>query len=586
MLSNISPASFNATAMIVLAPSSFTPSSAVRWVNALFFVSLVLSLAAALFGILAKQWLREYMQWNSSLGAPRENVLVRQIRIEAWEAWNVAATIASVPALLEFAMVLFLIGVVILLWTLDDVVAIVVTVFVSLFLSVISTFTILPIFARRCPYKSPTTWACVVASSYVSYPVRALLRWYPVLRARWNSNMQGNSKLPVLRRILSLFGSHWAQSWDDNVKVPVESLPSGLETWRQRDLDACMVKKIRISGWWPKYKDARAASKRELAQEDVNLSATGAFLWDPDAGSYEDSNADLLVRNISETAFLVRALSWVERASHQSRIHTYVEQCLPTIHTDESARKDNIRAVTLWCLISSLRRNDFTHPHLALREMYGLGNDPQACTTITALRKELAVTWDSDSCQFPTLECTSFLLPRRASPWGSILCRMLPSAIEATIMSSSWRSGSPVSVRRVLEWMKLWEDNTVGVSVTDWHLGILQSILSSDNQAQIHNLAPDIRSLALQIAFSRAKVTMDDEGKNLGKMPYPLVSHPVLIAVSSTWSTPSFSHYSGKNKLRRLCSRAHELFPFGVGFRGSGYLHPGLPRMALSFIRP
>lgn len=128
MLSHESSVSFNNSVTPLLAPPS-GPSTAARWINSLFFVSLILSLAVALFGILAKQWLREYMQWNLPIGVPRENVLVRQMRFEAGEAWNVAATIAAIPAFLELAMVLFLVGIIILLWTSHDVVAIVVTVF-------------------------------------------------------------------------------------------------------------------------------------------------------------------------------------------------------------------------------------------------------------------------------------------------------------------------------------------------------------------------------------------------------------------------------------------------------------------------
>ena len=145
----LTQAAFVAPAMLALAdPPLFTPSVPARWINSLFFVSLVLSLAAALFGILVKQWVREYMQWNSPLASPRENVLIRQFRFEAWEAWKVATVISAVPALLEIAMIFFLIGMIILLWTLDNIVAICVTVVTSVFLFVVSIFTVLPILSR------------------------------------------------------------------------------------------------------------------------------------------------------------------------------------------------------------------------------------------------------------------------------------------------------------------------------------------------------------------------------------------------------------------------------------------------------
>ncbi|KIP10744.1 hypothetical protein PHLGIDRAFT_64885, partial [Phlebiopsis gigantea 11061_1 CR5-6] len=139
------PQAFQATLNSARSPVPFSPPITARWINGLFYVSLVLSLAAALFGIIAKQWLREYLQWNSPLSSPRENVLVRQIRFEAFNTWNVVSTISAIPALLELSVILFLVGIVILLWTLDNIVASCVTFIVIVFLGVVSAFTILPI---------------------------------------------------------------------------------------------------------------------------------------------------------------------------------------------------------------------------------------------------------------------------------------------------------------------------------------------------------------------------------------------------------------------------------------------------------
>lgn len=174
------PPAINSTISTLLSPSSTTLSA--RWINALFFVSLVLSLAAAFFGILAKQWLREYLQWKSPLASPRENVLIRELSYEAWEAWNIATTIFCIPAFLELAMVLFLGGLVIFLWTLDSTVAIVITVFVGLFLVSAVGFTVLPIFVQRCPYKSPTAWGLTVAWAAVVTLHRFIPTVYKALR--------------------------------------------------------------------------------------------------------------------------------------------------------------------------------------------------------------------------------------------------------------------------------------------------------------------------------------------------------------------------------------------------------------------
>lgn len=161
-----------------VAPLPTTPSSAVpalavaRALNILWFLSLVFSLGAALYGILVKQWIREYLQWNSALALPRENVMIRQLRFDAWNKWNVPATIMTIPALLEISVVLFLTGVVVLLWTLDAVVALVITIAVSIILFVAGTTIVLPAFISYCPYKPPTGWAFIKAWDTVTRLIR------------------------------------------------------------------------------------------------------------------------------------------------------------------------------------------------------------------------------------------------------------------------------------------------------------------------------------------------------------------------------------------------------------------------------
>lgn len=120
-----------------------------------------MSLAAALFAMVAKQWLREYLMWTALSADPSEVVVLRQLRAEAWETWQVPFIIGAIPAFLEFAVILFLCGMVVLLWTLDPVIAIVLTVFMAIFLAIVFALMVLPAVRRACPYKSPVGWACV-----------------------------------------------------------------------------------------------------------------------------------------------------------------------------------------------------------------------------------------------------------------------------------------------------------------------------------------------------------------------------------------------------------------------------------------
>ena len=137
----------------VVARSSFQPDSRSIRINVLWFSSLVFSLVSASIGILTKQWLREYV--SNAASSARESARIRQLRYEGFITWRIPLTIALLPILLQIALALFFIGLLDLLWSLDTVVASVITAFVTISLSFLIFTTIIPTFRRDCPYKSP-----------------------------------------------------------------------------------------------------------------------------------------------------------------------------------------------------------------------------------------------------------------------------------------------------------------------------------------------------------------------------------------------------------------------------------------------
>ncbi|KAI0342289.1 hypothetical protein BDW22DRAFT_1429143 [Trametopsis cervina] len=189
------------------ATDSFQASRTSVWINCLWVLSLLFGLTAALLGIIIKQWLREYVLWDSVLFPAREAVLLRHIRYDAFERWKVPMFISAIPAMLELALVLFLGGAAILLWTLDSIVAVIVTVFGSLAVAAACSVNILPVFFHRCPYKSAVGWTCVTAWNLLS-------KWGRV----------------ALNRLYSEIHIHEARRRG----------PRRSESWRQRDLQRNM----------------------------------------------------------------------------------------------------------------------------------------------------------------------------------------------------------------------------------------------------------------------------------------------------------------------------------------------------------
>lgn len=204
---SLSDFAVNSIPPLAVATPSFVVTTTSIWINCLWVLSLLFSLTAALLGIIIKQWLREYLLWDSVLFPSREAVLLRHIRYDAWERWKVPVIISAIPAMLELALVLFLCGAAILLWTLNATVAIVVTVFGSLAFIAACAVNILPVFFHRCPYKSAVGWTCV--STWI------------ILR-KWTK--QG------LWRLNRKFHFRDARKYG----------PKRSESWRQRDLERNM----------------------------------------------------------------------------------------------------------------------------------------------------------------------------------------------------------------------------------------------------------------------------------------------------------------------------------------------------------
>ncbi|KAK7018675.1 hypothetical protein VNI00_018330 [Paramarasmius palmivorus] len=167
-------------------PTPFTPEASSIRINCFWFLSLILSLTSALFGLLCKQWLREH-QRDVVTRTPGEDLALRQLRRDSFEKWGVASFLSALPILLEIALMFFFVGVLDLLWTLQLVVfsiclaAIVLSVGLYFLTTILPTITIPRDQARFihnldegrnplhdfgqlayqfvCPYKSPQAWA-------------------------------------------------------------------------------------------------------------------------------------------------------------------------------------------------------------------------------------------------------------------------------------------------------------------------------------------------------------------------------------------------------------------------------------------
>lgn len=128
------------------------PAFAVR-INTMWFCSLIFSLSAASMCILVKQWLWDHSSHTGT--SPRESARIRQFRLRGLKRWHVQEIVTALPGLLQWALALFFAGLVDLLWSLNFIVAGIVTVFACASLLFLVVTTVLPTFCVDSPYRSP-----------------------------------------------------------------------------------------------------------------------------------------------------------------------------------------------------------------------------------------------------------------------------------------------------------------------------------------------------------------------------------------------------------------------------------------------
>lgn len=128
-------------------------------INASWYSALVFSLAAASIAISVKQWLNQFTSRVTSM--PRQSVIVWFSRRRGFNRWRVEDIINLLPVLLQIALILFLIGLIELVWTLSppsSAVASVVTVLSGALLLFLACTAVIPAIAADCPYRSPQAW--------------------------------------------------------------------------------------------------------------------------------------------------------------------------------------------------------------------------------------------------------------------------------------------------------------------------------------------------------------------------------------------------------------------------------------------
>ena len=240
------------------------------WLNITWFSGLILSLSSAVIGITVKQWINEYLHGIS--GAPRELARLRQYRLNGLIKWRVAAIVALLPILLQLALAMFLIGLLVLLWSLHTAVASVASVLVGLLASFSIGTTILPLLQSDCAYLSPLSLSAFFLWEQIKITPQWVKYWLLegcTLVLQWLMKRQFIARRPNLWDRLDMAVFHLA--------LPFLDPPTPVQSWRGREqfivamssagLDADLVSTAYTTTMDPERLSGTASCLSDLPQE-------------------------------------------------------------------------------------------------------------------------------------------------------------------------------------------------------------------------------------------------------------------------------------------------------------------------------
>ena len=149
------PQSIQYLKFLPASPPPFSPPNYAVWVNALWFLSLVIGLTCALLATLLQQWARRYLMFSQSCSGLHKRARIRAFLTEGVEkllSW----TVETLPSLLHISLLVFFSGLVVFLWNVDLTIFKLVLSWVGICTALYGCITVMPIFRHDSPYITPT----------------------------------------------------------------------------------------------------------------------------------------------------------------------------------------------------------------------------------------------------------------------------------------------------------------------------------------------------------------------------------------------------------------------------------------------
>ena len=172
------PSMPNTSTSLLPSPPPFSPPNYAVWVNALWFLSLVVSLTCAMLATLLQQWARRYLKATQPRYAPHKRARIRGFLAEGVDKLFLSWTVEVLPSLLHISLFLFFAGLVVFIWNVDLTIFKLVLSWVSICTALYGCITFMPIVRHDSPYLTPLSlpaWHIVIGTLFF---ICKVLRWF------------------------------------------------------------------------------------------------------------------------------------------------------------------------------------------------------------------------------------------------------------------------------------------------------------------------------------------------------------------------------------------------------------------------
>ncbi|KAJ7709207.1 hypothetical protein B0H14DRAFT_2415131, partial [Mycena olivaceomarginata] len=143
------------TTFVLQSPPAFNPTTASLWCNALWLVSLSLSLTCALLATLVEQWAREFLQKTELRPSPMHRARIFSFLYFGLRQFRMHTIVDVIPFLLHASLLLFFAGLIAFLLPANYLMMNLMCIILATVLLLYLVLTVLHVIYLNCPYRTP-----------------------------------------------------------------------------------------------------------------------------------------------------------------------------------------------------------------------------------------------------------------------------------------------------------------------------------------------------------------------------------------------------------------------------------------------